>query len=267
MSFAKYILIAKNTLQEYFVYRVSFFFWRLQVFISFLTFYSLWSAVGRSHGFSSNIYSLPQLYSYFVIGYIIRALVFTTRTQDLGGDIQEGRLSVLLLKPISIIKYYFSRDVIDKLFNLFFMIFEFALILILFQPTLVVPSPINFLFFILFLILSIAIFFFYSLAISFSAFWVDNAWSIRFLSGVVFVNLFSGQFIPLDLLPPVIYKILVFTPFPYMYFYPVKIFIGQVNPPQAINYLATGTVCLLLTALISRWLWLKGKRKYQSYGN
>lgn len=267
MSSAKYILIAKNTLQEYFVYRVNFFFWRLQVFISFLTFYSLWSAVGRSPGFSSSLYSLPQLYSYFVIGYVIRAMVFTTRTQDLGGDIQEGRLSTLLLKPISIVKYYFSRDIIDKLFNLFFMVFEFALIIVLFRPELIIPAPLNFLVFVLFLLLSISIFFFYSLAISFSAFWIDSAWSIRFLSGVVFVNLFSGQFIPLDLLPPFIYRVLVFTPFPYMYFYPVKFFIGQVSLPQAVNYLITGLFCLIVTAAFSNWLWLKGKQKYQSYGN
>jgi ABC-2 type transport system permease protein len=267
MLSAKYILIAKNTLQEYFVYRVNFFFWRLQVFISFLTFYSLWSAVGRSPGFSSSLYSLSELYSYFVIGYIIRALVFTTRTQDLGGDIQNGQFSTLLLKPINIIKYYFSRDVIDKLFNLLFMIFEFYLIIILFHPNLILPSPTNFLIFILFLILSISIFFFYSLAISFSAFWIDSAWSIRFLSGVVFVNLFSGQFIPLDLLPPIIYKILVFTPFPYMYFYPVKFFIGQINLSQAIIYLITGFLCLIITAIFSMTLWLKGKQRFQSYGN
>ena len=267
MLSAKYILIAKNTLQEYFVYRVNFFFWRLQVFISFLTFYSLWSAVGHSPGFNSSLYTLPQLYSYFIVGYIIRAFVFTTRTQDLGGDIQNGTLSTILLKPLSIVKFYFSRDVIDKLFNLFFMVFEFALILIMFRPVLVVPSAINFFIFILFLLLSVGIFFFYSLAISFSAFWVDSAWSIRFLSGVVFVNLFSGQFIPLDLLPPSIYRVLAFTPFPYKYFYPVKFFIGQIGFSQAINYLGSGLFCLFVTIAVSQWLWLKGKRRYQSYGN
>ena len=139
----KYLRIAINTLQEYFVYRVNFFFWRLQVFIFFVMYFSLWSAVSNGHS-SLGSYTIPQLYSYFVVGYIIKAVVFSTRTQDLGGDIQNGNISTLLIKPISTLKYYFSRDLIDKFFNLFFMFFEFILILVLFKPTLFIPTMQNF---------------------------------------------------------------------------------------------------------------------------
>lgn len=266
MSSAKYILIAKNTLQEYFVYRVNFFFWRIQVFVSFLIFYNLWSAVGSSRGYIGS-YTLPQIYSYFVIGYIIRALVFSTRTADIGGDIQSGNISTLLIKPINILKYYFSRDLVDKLFNLFFMIFEFISILVIFRPTLITPSFFNFILFLISLLLSIALFFFYSLIISFITFWADNAWSSRFLFGVVFVNLFSGQFIPLDLLHPTISKILDYTPFPYMYYYPVKIWLGQIDPNMIYFRLFNGSLICLFFFFLSQLMWLKGQRKYQSYGN
>src|SRR4029078_6316665 len=100
MSFAKYILIAKNTLQEYFIYRVNFFFWRLQVVISFIIYFSLWSAVSTGKN-GLGVYSLAQLSSYFVIGYIIRAMVFTTRTADIGGDIQKRYLSTLVISTLS----------------------------------------------------------------------------------------------------------------------------------------------------------------------
>lgn len=266
MSFLKYFVIVKNTLQEYFVYRVNFVFWRLQVFVSFVIFYSLWSAVGHSRGYVG-IYSLSQLVTYFVIGYVIRALVFTTRTADIGGDIQQGNLSSLLLKPISTIKYYLSRDLIDKLFNLFFMIIEFVLLLILFKPQISTPSLLNIFIFIIFVALSIAIFFFYSLTISFITFWADNAWSSRFLFGYVFVNLFSGQFIPLDLLPNSVSQILKYTPYPYMFFYPVKIWLGQITPDQAGYYLISGLANLLFICLLSQFMWQRGIRRYQSYGN
>ncbi|OIP86509.1 hypothetical protein CO168_01655 [Candidatus Shapirobacteria bacterium CG_4_9_14_3_um_filter_36_12] len=262
----KYIRIAINTLQEYFVYRVNFFFGRLQVFIFFVMFFSLWSAVsaGRS---SLGVYSIPQIYSYFVVGYIIKAFVFTTRTADIGGDIQNGNFSTLLIKPISTLKYYFSRDIIDKLFNLFFMFWEFILILLLFKPELAMPSLFNFIAFILFLFLSIISFFFYSLVISFIAFWSEDAWSSRFLFGVVFITIFSGQYIPLDFLPPVIGKILDYTPYPYMFYYPLKVWLGQIDQNMIYLRLLNGSLICIFFYFLSQFMWLKGKQKYQSYGN
>jgi ABC-2 type transport system permease protein len=262
----KYFRIAINTLQEYFIYRVNFFFWRLQVLITFVMFFSLWSAVSSGKT-NMGVYSIPQLYSYFVIGYIIRALVFTTRTADIGGDIQNGNLSTLLIKPIGTIKYYFSRDIVDKFFNMFFMFWELILIIFLFRPTLSTPSIQNLIFFLIFLILSIVIFFFYSLTISFITFWSDSAWSSRFLFGVVFVTLFSGQFIPLDLLPSSISKILDYTPFPYLYFYPIKIWLGQLSLSNICFRLISGILICLFFVFLSQLMWLKGKKKYQSYGN
>lgn len=262
----KYLLIAKNTLQEYFVYRINFVFWRLQVFVSFLIFYYLWVAVSTGKDHVGN-YSIPQIYSYFIIGYLIRAMIFTTRTADIGGDIQNGNLSTLLLKPISTIRYYFSRDIIDKLFNMGFMAIEFSLILFAFRPPLVVPTLVNLIYFSIAVIISIIIFFFYSLVVSFITFWSDQAWSSRFLFGVVFVNLFSGQYVPLDLLPPQVLKFLNYTPFPYLYYYPVRYWMGLENPASIFPRLLVSILILLFFYFLSQYLWLVGKRKYQSYGN
>lgn len=266
MLFVKYLQIAKNTLQVYFAYRASFIFWRLQLIISFVIYYSLWHAVGQGKA-NLGSYSIPELYSYFVFGYIIRTLVFSTITADIGGDIQNGHLSTLLLKPISIIKYYFARDVVDKLFNLFFMVFEFSLIILIYRPPLVWPDLAHFIVFLVSLLLSIITFFFYSLVVSFITFWADNAWSSRFLFGVVFVNLFSGQYIPLDFLPTWISRILDYTPFPYLYFYPLKIWLGQLTTSASLERLLPGALTMLFVYFLSRVLWLAGKQKYQSYGN
>lgn len=265
MLFQKYLALASSNLQQYLVYRVNFIFWRLQVIISFLTFYFLWFAIAHDRH-SVGGYTTPQIYSYFVIGYIIRALVFSTRTADIGGDIQNGNLSVLLLKPIGTIKYYFSRDFIDKIFNLFFMTIEFVLIIIFLRPSLIFPSLTNFFFFLLSLVIAIIIFFFYSLVISFATFWTDQAWSSRFLFGVVFTNLLSGQYLPLDLLPPTFSRVLNYTPFPYLYYYPVRFWLGKESPQTAIFILFASLCMLLFFYFLAQLLWLRGKRRYQSYG-
>jgi len=265
MLFQKYLALASSNLQQYLAYRVNFIFWRLQVVISFLTFYFLWFAISLGKS-TVGSYTLPQIYSYFVIGYIIRALVFSTRTADIGGDIQNGNLSVLLLKPIGTIKYYFSRDIIDKIFNLFFMAFEFIFIIIFLRPSLTFPTLTNFFFFLLSLVIAIVIFFFYSLVISFATFWTDQAWSSRFLFGVVFINLLSGQYLPLDLLPSGLGRILNYTPFPYLYYYPVRFWLGKESPQTALFILLASLCMLIFFYFLSQLLWLWGKRRYQSYG-
>lgn len=266
MSFQKYLTLANNNLQQYFVYRVNFVFWRLQVIISFLVFYFLWYAVAQGKT-AVGSYSVPQIYSYFIIGYVVRALVFSTRTGDIGGDIQSGAISALFLKPIGTLKYYFSRDLVDKLFNLFFMTIEFWFILLLFRPSLVWPNPAHLLFFLISLSFAVVIFFFYSLIISFTTFWTDQAWSSRFLFGVVFVNLLSGQYLPLDLLPPLLTRLLNYTPFPYLYYYPLRFWLGKESVSTSLLLLANSLFVLLFFYFLTSLVWIRGKRRYQGYGS
>lgn len=211
-------------------------------------------------------YSIPQLYSYFIVGYIVRAIVFSTRTADLGGQISSGDISQWLVKPLGVIKLFMARDLVDKLFNLAFMSIEFTIILAIIRPPLIIPSVVQTLSFSFLLIIATILFFVYSLLISIITFWSDQAWSSRFLFGVVLINLLSGQFIPLNLLPPIFLKILNFTPFPYLYYYPVLVWIGQVNSSEIITLALQGLCVLLSLSGLCAILWQKGLQKYQSYG-
>jgi ABC-2 type transport system permease protein len=262
----KYLRFGYNIIQEYFVYRANFVFWRLRTFVSFLTFYFLWIALAQAKG-SLGSYSEPQLYTYFLIGYILRSLVFSTRTADLGGQIAGGGLSRYLLRPISVIKMYFSIDLVDKLFNLLFVLTEFGLLIFFFKPPLFMPVLSDLIYFSLFCVVATATFFFYSLLVSFLSFWTDHPWSSRWLFGIIFINLFSGQAIPLDLLPPSVFNFLKFTPFPYLYYYPMQIWLGKISFPQLVPLFLQALLILFVALFASQKLWRKGLLKFQSYGD
>ncbi len=262
----KFAILTKNTLDTFVAYRASFFIWRLHLFINFLVFYYLWIAIAQNQQTVGN-YSFNSLISYFVIGYMVRSIVFSTRTADLGGDIQSGSLAGLLLKPIGTIKYYFSRDIIDKLFNMFFMIIEMVMIIIVFRPPLTLPALPNFLLFLFATALATIIFFFYSLIISFMAFWSESAWASRFLFGVVIVTLFSGQLIPLDLLPKWFMALNDLTPFPYLFYYPLRLWLGMESVNHSLVILIQSGLIASVLYLITVKIWRLGLKKYQSYGN
>ena len=115
----KLLAIAKINLAQYLVYRLSFVLWRVRVILSlFLTFF-LWSAVYQNRLSIFN-YSRSQIMTYILLIYVIGDLVYSSRVADLSNQIRNGAIINQLLKPISFFHNIFTREITDKLLNLFF---------------------------------------------------------------------------------------------------------------------------------------------------
>jgi ABC-2 type transport system permease protein len=169
----------------------------------------------------------------------------------------------LLLKPLSIFGYYASTDSADKLMNAFFGVVEFSLIVIFFKIPLVHPQQIGW--FLVFLISGVCISFSINLMLSFVGFWTTDVWAPRFLF-MMLVTFVSGAYFPLDLLPPIVYRIFLFTPFPYLYFMPTKILVnGQQNA-----YFIQQLICSLGWSIglffLAQFIWKRGIRNFSFWG-
>lgn len=99
ISFKKYFPIVKNTWSEYMVYRLNFVLWRVRNVLRLLTIYFLWTAIfkAREEVFG---YQQKEILTYILIGQILSATVFSTRTSEVGSEINDGRLANFLLKPL-----------------------------------------------------------------------------------------------------------------------------------------------------------------------
>ena len=106
----KYFVVASNTWNEILTYRLSFFMWRLRTLLQLLTVYFLWVAL-IPHGQSLFAYSHTQMLTYVIGTSVISAIVFSTRTHEIGENINSGSLSSMLLKPMSYFGYWLSRDI------------------------------------------------------------------------------------------------------------------------------------------------------------
>lgn len=260
----KYWLIFTTTIKEYFVYRLNFLIWRLRVFLGFLITFFLWFSVFENR-FTFGSYTKTQLLSYIFFANIVSNFVLGTRTIDVASDIINGTIMNYLLRPISFFKYYFSRDLADKLLNLVFVVFEVWLLIILFHPPIIIPqSTINYLASIIFLIVGTLISFYISLCLSFIGFWSNEIWAPRFLF-LTSVFFLSGSYFPLDLLPKPVYQLMLITPFPYLFYLPTQVFLGKfylINPVVIISSL----FWLVFFGFFASWLWIKGNRGYNFFG-
>lgn len=261
----KYWLIFWLTIKEYFVYRLNFLIWRFRVVLNFLITFFLWRAVFENQS-RFGVYNKTQFISYIFFSNLIANFVLGTRTVDVAGEIINGEIVNKLLKPISFFKYYFTRDLADKLLNFVFVVFELWLIKIIFKPSLTLPSfnLINFVLFLIFFIIGTLISFYLSLIISFIGFWSHEVWGPRFIFMIV-VFMISGIYFPLDLLPKSIFNLFLKTPFPYLFYLPTQVFFGR-------NHLLSPTVIffalfwLFLTSFFCFYLWRLGNRSYYFFG-
>jgi ABC-2 type transport system permease protein len=263
---SKYLQLIKLTFQEYFVYRLNFFLWRFRSLVLFLSLFFFWLAVyGQQDRFLG--YQKSQMMAYVIMAAFLRGAVLATRSADLAGQIRSGELTRIIKLPINMIGYWFGRDLVDKVLNIGFVVLEIGLILSLFNFPFYFPqNPQTYLFFGLMLVLAVFLFFFFSFFLSVTAFWTEDIWATRWLFGVILLNFFAGAIFPIDVLPAWLAKIISLTPFPYLVFYPIKIWLEQLSLASMAQAFLICLVWLIIFTWLSLFLWRKGAKNYGAYG-
>ena len=143
-SAQKYWAVFSIALQQQFAYRASFLMDRARSITILIAFYAFWSAIFRDRGELMG-YTKSQMFTYILGMNVLRALIFSDRTWDMIREINTGKISSYLIRPISYIGFSLSRDAVDKLLNLFSSGIEVALaIWVLHIPLYLPQNPVTF---------------------------------------------------------------------------------------------------------------------------
>lgn len=201
------------------------------------------------------------------IGFISNAIL-SSFSGYIAGEIRSGEITRDLLHPINIFRKLFVEDLIDKGFNIIFFIPEMVLLSLVFHITPLMPdSSLTVIIFILFLITSMFLFFFLNLLLSLTAFWTDDVWAVRWLFGVILFDFFSGLYFPLDVLPRWIFNIIQFTPFPYLAYFPMKLWLGDITIQEGLQAICITIFWGIIFYFATKTLFKKGVRDYGAFGN
>ncbi len=263
----KYIKVFNVSWQNEFTYRLNFILWRIRNLLRFLMTYFLWSGIfiGQRQIFG---YSQEQIITYVFLVLIVQTFVTSAPSQDnIGGEIANGDLSNYLLKPVSYIKYWFTRDLASKLFNLFFAVFEITLLWLIFRPAVFFPAQVlSIAGFFLSVTAAVFINYFLSLVARFVTFWTpENTWGIAFVV-LVLIEILGGGIFPLDVLPKPAFFALQLTPFPYLVYFPIAIFVGKVTGLYLIQVLLQSYVWVFMLYWVMMKIWQVGLKVYGSEG-
>lgn len=232
--------------------------------LSIVTGYFLWTAVfaGRSSIFN---YSKEQMVLYILGASLVQAVVLSSRTVDLAAIINSGDLSQILLKPVAMFRYWLTQDIADKLLNILFSIAEIGFLWFLLKPSLMIPTVHGLILFGLFLPLALGLYFFINFLFGSLGFWTSEIWAPRFLLFVL-LSFVAGNMFPLDILPVWLLKVVYWTPFPYLVYFPTQALLGRLPDDQIYSGLITATAWVAGMYFIAKCVWNKGLKNYDAEG-
>lgn len=262
----KYLQIIKITLEEYFAYRLNFVLWRFRSFIFFLSLLFFWlAAYGNRSEFLG--YQKGQILTYVVGIAFLRSIILGSRSADLAMQIKSGEFTKYALMPSNFFGFLLARDLADKLLNVFFTIIEILIAFGILGFSIYFPHHASsIIFFIIISLISIFLYFFISLIVSLVAFWTEEIWAIRWLFGVIFLEFFAGGFFPIDVLPKTMAKIIYLTPFPYLIFFPIKIWLEQLSTLEESWAIMICFFWFIIFFFLCNYFWRKGVKNYGAYG-
>jgi ABC-2 type transport system permease protein len=261
----KYWHVVTTTWDEMATYRFNFAMWRIRNVFQLLTIYFRWLTVTsvNQHIFG---YSQSLLLTYVLGASFLSSIVLSTRTHEIGENINNGDVSNFLVKPFNYFGYWFARDLGDKAFNITFVIGELTLLYFILKPTIFIQTDLFFLSFtVLAILIAVLLNFFIGCLMGMVGFWSNDFWAPRFIFFTLIGFLAGGAF-PLDIFPQSVQSFLQWSPFTYFLYFPLKIYLGKLTLLQMASGFAIALVWVVVLYFLMMWTWRKGLKVYSAYG-
>jgi len=266
----KYRHVINVGIQNNLTYRFNFLARSLFGLIPLIAMLYVWRAIYAGKTGSTPMvadYTFAQMVSYYLLATVVDALTAVNEDDwQIAADIKDGNISQFLLKPIDYLWYRLCLFFSGRLTYLAVTCVPLTLFIFCLRQYFVLPPDWTTLGLFLFsTALTALLQFFTSYAMAMLAFWVLEVSTFIFIL-FAFEYLASGHLFPLDILPPLIERVLFLTPFPYQLYFPISIYMGKVTGAELARGLAVQLFWVIATYFVARFAWNRGIRKYSAVG-
>jgi ABC-2 type transport system permease protein len=252
-------------------YRMEIILWAVSTSLP-LIMMGIWAEAGKSGGF---VLTQVQMVRYFIAVFIIRQLTIVWVIHEFDYNVVSGRLSALLLQPIDPAWRYVTMHIGEQWSRWPFVGVLVAMCFVLYPaalwgdeqtPGFWLPPWWQILLAIVACYCAYALRFLMQYCLAMGAFWLERVAAFHQVIFLPYI-FFSGLLFPLQELPAGWLEIFLWTPFPYMVWFPVSLLIEPHVPAKTI---VTGFVVMAAWMvglyLLNRWLWRRGLRHYSAMG-
>ncbi len=263
------LLIIKRLWQvnwaEQWQYRANLLMYLLYWLVSPIIYLAVWTSIANQNG-AVNGFTANDFTTYYMVLLICDQVTSNIVIHTFGYKIQDGSLSGELIKPIHpMLTNALINNIAFKILSIIGFIPIWIVLFFLFKPDFSNVALSGILLAIPAMILGFFIGYLLSATITALAFWTTRVYSIHEFYFAL-ILLFSGQFVPLPLMPKLVQDIAQYLPFQLFMYYPIQLILGKLSTAQIIQGFASGVVWLGISMLLFNLVWRNGVKRYSAVG-
>jgi ABC-2 type transport system permease protein len=250
---------------EQWQYRANLIMYLLYWLVSPIIYLAVWTSIANSKG-SVNGFTANDFITYYMVLLIADQVTSNIVIHTFAYKIQDGTLSGELIRPVHpMLTNALVNNVAFKGLTIMGMTPVWIVLYFLFKPDFSSVTWGGLLLSIPAMILGFIIGFLLSASITSLAFWTTRVYSIHEFYYAL-ILLFSGQFVPLPLMPKIIQDIAQYLPFQLFMYYPIQLILGKLSGAQIIQGFVTGVIWLAISILFFNWVWHEGVKRFSAVG-
>jgi ABC-2 type transport system permease protein len=250
---------------EQWQYRANLVMYLLFWLVSPVVYLAVWTTIARSQGSVAGL-TPNDFVIYYMTLLIIDQLTSEITIHIFAYKVQDGTLSGELLRPMHpMLTNTLVNNIAFKMLTLMALIPVWAVLWILFQPDFSSVTWQGILLAVPAVIIGFAVSFLIGATLTCVAFWTTRVWSLVEFYWALVV-LFSGQFVPLQLMPGIVQEIARFLPFQLFKYFPIQLVLGRLSPSEIIFGYGMGVFWFVVALIVFRWIWRNGLKQFSAVG-
>ena len=250
---------------EQWQYRANLIMYLLYWLVSPIIYLAVWTSIAQSKG-SVNGLTVNDFTTYYMMLLIVDQITSNIVIHTFAYKIQDGSLSGELVRPIHpMLTNALVNNIAFKFLTIMGFIPVWTVLYFLFKPDFSSVTLTGILLAIPGMILGFLVGFLLSAAITSLAFWTTRVYSIHEFYYALML-LFSGQFVPLTLMPKLIQDIAQYLPFQLLIYFPVQLILGRLSSAQILQGYVAGIIWLIAAIVVFNWVWSNGVKRYSAVG-
>jgi ABC-2 type transport system permease protein len=250
---------------EQWQYRANLIMYLLYWLVSPIIYLAVWTSIAHSKG-SVNGFTANDFVTYYMTLLIVDQVTSNIVIHTFAYKVQDGSLSGELVRPIHpMLTNALVNNIAFKALTIMGFVPIWIILFFLYKPDYSNLTLTGVLVAVPAMLMGFLVGFLLSAAITSLAFWTTRVYSIHEFYYAM-ILLFSGQFVPLTLMPKLIQDIAQYLPFQLLIYFPIQLILGKLSSTQIIQGYVTGFIWLMVAISIFTWIWRNGVKQYSAVG-
>ena len=250
---------------EQWQYRANLIMYLLYWLVSPIIYLAVWTSIAKAKGDVSG-FTANDFVTYYMTLLLVDQVTSNIVIHIFAYKIQDGSLSGELTRPIHpLLTNTLVNNIAFKALTIMGLMPIWAILFFVFRPDYSSVTLAGVLIAIPAMLIGFFIGFLLSSTITSLAFWTTRVYSLHeFFYALIL--LFSGQFVPLPLMPEVIQNIARFLPFQFLIYFPIQLILGNLSSAQITEGFLVALVWLAISLGLFTWTWRNGVRQFSAVG-